>query len=196
MGKRRDQVQEVYEEELRDKRKAARGVHSLKGKRGLVGSVKTPADLLTGRERREYEGTSEVVTSSVYDRIMPFGEFKALPRSKRMVTLYEYRKRFKTAQIADAWQTTPNNVHYQYRSLGVGNPNKAKKAAGKGKPAAAKAAGEAAAASAAAVFADDQCDVRISGKLTGRDLARKLNGLAMMALEDASYELDLRFTEL
>lgn len=180
---------------MRDKKKAARGVHSLKGKRGLVGSVKTPADLLTGKAKREYEGTSEVVTSSVYDRIMPFGEFKALPRSKRMVTLYEYRKRFKTAQIADAWQMTPNNVHYQYRSLGVGNPNKAEKAAAGEKPTA-TAAGKAAVASTAAVFADDQCDVRISGKLTGRDLARKLNGLAMMALEDAAYELDLRFTEL
>lgn len=181
----------------------------MRGKRGLVGSVKTPADLLTGKARKEYEGTSEVTTSSIYDHIMPFQEFKQLPKAKRMVTLYEYRKRFKTSEIARAWETSVTNVHYHFRALGVENPEKrAQIDSAAGKPSEAKTVdkressapkadhGSTEAASPSPPLGDNRCDVRLCGRYRGAELARKLQGIALMALEDGQYELDLHFTEL
>lgn len=196
-------IKRVYKEDLREKKRAANGAHSLKGKRGLVGSVKTPADLLKGKAKREYEGTSEVAISSIYEHFVPINEFKKLTKRERTLYLYEWRKKHTAKEICEGIGLSDlHQVYYLFRSHGVEGQKKSKKAdAGKGaagiKEALPSSSGSVAEAAPRMPDPEDYyCDVRISGKLTGRDLAKKLQGLALMALEDGRYELDLRFTEL
>lgn len=197
-------IKRVYEEELRDKKRAANGVHSLKGKRGLVGSVKTPADLLKGKAKREYEGTSKVVISSVYEHFIPIKEFKKLTKRERTLYLYEWRKKHTAKEICEGIGLSDlHQVYYLFRSHGVESQKKTKEASGGKGAAEIKEALPPSPSESVVEKApctpdpeDYYCDVRISGKLTGRELAKKLQGLALMALEDGHYELDLRFTEL
>lgn len=178
-----NETEKLFNEDLRDKKKAARGVHSRKGKLGRIGAggMRTPADLLTGKERRDYESPSPVSVSSVYDTVMPLDEFKALPRAKKMVALHEYKRRFTANDIALRWNLSPKSVYYYYRVYLKDSPSLEE-----------KTAPEASAGNAQ----NRQCSFTMAGSYDGRTLGLKLEGLSKMTAGHLDYEVEIRVREL
>lgn len=207
-----NEAERLFREEIREKKRAGSGAHSIRGKRGLVGSVKTPADLLTGKARREYEGSSEVTVSSVYVELIPAERFDELTRRERMLYLHSWAKRYTVKQISEQLGKSTAQVYNILKSHGVATPRQQKqhKSSSDSKQAAPLAAEtlpeqtpstdpeptEFKAPADAPEPGASTCDYRMSGTYTGADLAAKLQGLSTMCLPNGQYDVSIKWREL
>lgn len=188
----------------------AHGAKAKTGKRGYVGSMKTPVDALTGAARREYEGTGPVKTSSMYETIMPFDEFKALPKGRKMIALYELKKRHTVKALSEAWGTSEGTIYYYMRSLGCrdyesgqdapengGQPEQVQQAPveqsqdKQPQPVTIQVPPQDAPPAPKA----SECDFQLHGSWSGADIAAKLQGLSMMCRPDATYWVNISWRE-
>lgn len=71
-------IQKMFEQEVREKKRIGSNIYSRTGTRGYTGTIRSAHDLLKGKAKREYEGNGKVVTTNIYDRILPKEEFYAL----------------------------------------------------------------------------------------------------------------------
>lgn len=205
------EAEKAFTQEVREKKRAANGAHSMRGKRGLVGSVKTPADLLTGKARREYEASSEVITSSIFDKLIPAEKFNELTKRERMLYLHSWAKRYTVKQIGEQLGKSAAQVYNILKSHGVATPRQQKQRRSPGSKKAAPVAAETLpeqipstdpeptetkAPADAPEPSTNTCDYRMSGTYSGTDLAAKLQGLSAMCLPDGRYEVSITWREL
>jgi hypothetical protein len=62
-------VEKLFNEDVREKKKLARNAAARASRRkGFKGSVRTPYDFMSRKERREYAGNSPVITYNLYDK--------------------------------------------------------------------------------------------------------------------------------
>lgn len=206
-----NQAKQAFSEEVYERKRMASGARAKTGKQGHIGSMRTPADILTGAARKEYEGTGPVKTSNLYDTIMPFNEFKALSKGRKMIALYELKKRHSIKSLSEAWSISENSVYYYMRTLGVRDYENAEQAAENGKqpeqmqtapieqPQSEQPQLESIqATSSAAVPASktSECDFQMHGEWTGADVAAKLQGLAKMTCSNQKYWVNISWKEL
>lgn len=91
-------MREFYEE-IREKKKAANGVHSRKGKRGYVGKMLFPSDLMKGKEKRLYrKGGIVTVSNFIFDQ-MQREEFLQLDDEKKKAVLIYLRDKYSLPEI-------------------------------------------------------------------------------------------------
>ena len=193
-------IERTWNEEVRDKKRAGSGVRGKKGKRGYVrGGVKTPVDLLSGRERREYMGTSPVrtVRTGTVEPIIPYEEYKALGKQAKTLALYKLRAAYSVRELAEAWGISDKSVYYQLRARGVqpgsqapdeteraeeGASGHAASTESCEEPAPTQPEPEGAAASTECVEArsEGECSFTLAGELGALALDRKLRGLSAM----------------
>lgn len=209
-----NEIEKSFAEEVREKKRVGRNVHAKTGKRGYVGKMRTASDLLQGKARKDYEASSPVEVSSVYDYVMPLEEFKGLPKSKRMTTMYEYRKRHTVKDIAASWDTSTGNVYYMCRALGIAKTVKDEQAAPKvdesaGRDDDARGASQssvndvrqenAAGRRQAAItppIDEPVIGFHMAGEFLGKDVVQKIRALSMMTCEDRKYRIDIKLAEL
>ena len=194
-----NQYEKSFKEEVREKKRTGKGVRSKTGKQGRVrGGVKTPADLLTGKDKKEYTQSSPVTTSNIYyDKIMSLQEFKQLPKNRKMLVLDAYRKRFSARELAKAWAlATPSSVYYYYRSY-LSSPAE-KTAEGAGKPSRDISSNDKASVeNKAAGHPDSKCAFVMQGEYRASLLKGRFEGLArMMANDDSRYEVEVCVREI
>lgn len=187
------EIEKSLKEEIREKKRIGNSIHNKKGKRGYVGTMRTPADLLTGAEKREYTQSSSVTTSNIYyDQIMSLDEFKALSRQKKMLVLDAYKRRFKTSEIAAAWNCSQTNVYNYYKYYLKSPPAEEPKTRCTSKPKANEAPDE----KACQVPLESECSFVLSGEFEALPLGRKLNGLAFMLDDTLKYQVEIRVKEM
>lgn len=192
-----NEFEKVFNEEVRDKKRTANGVHGKTGKRGFVGTMRTPADLLKGKERRQYEGTSPVTVSNIYDRIIPHDEFKSLSRKKKMILLYEYKKRFSAKEIAEKWDISDKTVYYYYRAYGVTNESKPVYDTEEGSPnQSVSTKDEPPCENLHPTLPATECSFVMAGEFDGQSLGKKLGGLSYMMSDSLKYQVEIRIKEL
>lgn len=188
-------IEKTFHEEVREKKLAASGVHGKTGKRGYVGTVKTPADLLKGKKRKEYEGTSPVSVSSIYDEVVSLDEFKALSRNKKMIYLHEYRKRFTAKNLADMWGISDKTVYYYFRSYGMDKSKRETSA--KKEPAVlpSDSLDQPSLSSESNQPSPDACVFLMKGDYDGSIVSKKLEGLSLMTMDSGRYHVEIRISE-
>lgn len=206
-----NEFEKSFKEEIREKKRTASGVHGKKGKRGFVGSMRTPADLLTSpKERRDYEGTSPVRTSKINptDEIISHEEFKKLNRQGKTLLLYKLRSKHTAKEIADTWGLSDKTIYYLYRAYGVTRGKTAPeqenanleighsdfrndKADEKdGKMSDSKPASE------DRTFPKNECSFMLIGDFEAQSLGKKLNGLAFMLDDKLKYQVEIHVKEI
>ena len=188
-----NEINETYTKDIQDKKRTAQSA-SKKAKRG--GKVHTPADLLSGKERREYEAPSPVVVSSIYDHlehIPTIEKFKSLPREEQIRVLTELKARFSVAQISNRWGVTPKTTYYHLNKLGL-------TCTGKRTPRPVQLAPLTAPAVKPEVAQthppQSKCTFVAVGNYNASSLSRKLQGLAHALCEDQRYHVEIHVTEL
>lgn len=187
------EIEKALREEIREKKKISNSVHSKKGKRGYVGTMRTPADLLTGVEKRAYTQSSPVSTTNIYyDQIMSLEEFKALSRQKKMLVLDAYKRRFKASEIATAWNCSQANVH-NYYTYYLKNPSADKPKTRHADKQNAESPPQEKAKQAAL---ESECSFTLSGEFEALSLGRKLNGLAFMLDDRLRYQVEIHVKEI
>lgn len=110
--------------ENRDKKRTASGVHSRKGKRGYVGRMSLPYEMMSRKEKREYTKSSKVRVYSMYDNIKTYEEIKSLPIEEQKKHMIEYRKRFAGKEIAKGLGVAVGTYYQIAKKLGVTAPYK------------------------------------------------------------------------
>jgi len=106
-----DKYQEMFDDDIREKKKAASGVRFRKG--GGVGSLVFPFDIMSRSEKYRYRKAGKVVKWNMYEIILPYDEFLKQNEKWRRRLLTEWRKRFSDQEIQarmgisqKAWRST------------------------------------------------------------------------------------------
>ena len=203
-------IKKIYTQDIREKKQTGRSAHNRTGKQGRVGSVRTPADLLTGKERREYEGTTPVTTSNIYhdqdyERILTLEEFKKLSKNRKMLVLDAYKRKYTASQLSKHWNITIGGVHYYYRAYGVTKRTSAKKEDQPvtHQPVPPKTTASAVASQTASgnggAFAsrpEGECNFMAVGEFGADSLCKKLQGLSYMLNDSLRYQVEIRVKEI
>jgi predicted DNA-binding protein YlxM (UPF0122 family) len=122
------EIEKLFNQDVRDKKVTARGVHGQASKRGFVGKVYTPSDFLDGRSKkgRIYRGTGKVEVWNMYEQIIPFEKFQELDDEKQKEILTKYQDKYTVDEICDAWGLK-NQYHYYKIAKGLNLPPRKKK---------------------------------------------------------------------
>lgn len=75
---RPSEIEKMLHAENRDKKRIGSNIYKRTGTRGYTGSIRSAHDLLKGKAKKEYEGNSKVMTTNMYDKILPREEFDKL----------------------------------------------------------------------------------------------------------------------
>jgi hypothetical protein len=75
---RYSEAEQCFIEDIREKRKAANGVHSKTGKNGYTGKILFPTDLMSRKEKYNHRKAGKILTTNLYDTILPIAEFEKL----------------------------------------------------------------------------------------------------------------------
>lgn len=195
-------IKKIYEQDIQEKKRSGRGVHNRTGKLGRVGKVTTPADLLTGKEKRAYTQPSSVTTTNIYyDAIMPLEDFKKLSRQKKMLVLDAYRRRYTTKEIASEWNLSFNTLYYYYRAYGVSRSRKAsarKESESNPQPSVQEGLSGAGTESESVreIGPESECSFMALGEFEADSLCRKLQGLSCMLNDGLRYQVEIRVREI
>jgi len=96
------EAEKVFHDEIREKKKAASGVHSKTGKNGYVGTMRFPSDIMSRKEKMKYRKASKVVTTNLYDEILPKEEFDKLETYEKKNRLQYWRNTYQNKEIMKA----------------------------------------------------------------------------------------------
>lgn len=115
----KSEIQRMLEEENRDKKRIGSNIYKRTGTRGYTGAIRSPHDLLKGKAKREYEGNSKVMTSNMYDKILPKSEFDKLePHIQRNMLSYWYLTHG-TLKIRSGMQIGAKTLYNLLEKLGI-----------------------------------------------------------------------------
>jgi hypothetical protein len=103
----RSEIEKVFLDDIREKKKAASGIHSRTGKRGYVGKMLFATDFMSRKEKYNYRKAGRVMTSNMYDEIIQIADFEQLEQ-------HEQRNRFQY------WRSKYNNEEIK-KGLGIHN---------------------------------------------------------------------------
>lgn len=207
-----NEIEKTWNEEVREKKRAASGVHGKKGKRGYVGIMRTPVDLMTDpKERRAYEGTSPVRASIVdpQNALVPHDEFKKMSRQEKILLLYKLRSNYSAKAVADAWGISDKTLYYYYRAYGIRRENSSSDTVAdddlKERPSC-DSSNEVSPETAnvtdskldsqVEAFPKNECCFMLVGSFEAQSLGKKLNGLAFMLDEKQKYQVEIHVREL
>ncbi len=104
-------VRKMMNQEIREKKRTASGVHSKTGKRGYVGKMMFPNDLMSAKEKRQYRKSSKVKVSNMYETMMSYEEFLKLSKQDQYNALKAYRENFRLADIYKEWRIGSNTFY-------------------------------------------------------------------------------------
>lgn len=92
-------IQRMFRDEIRDKKKTASGVHHKTGKNGYVGNMRFPSDLMNRSEKIKHRKAGKVVTSNIFDEILPIDEFEKLETYEQRNRLQYWRNQKQNKEI-------------------------------------------------------------------------------------------------
>lgn len=180
--------EKAFNEDVKNKKKAATGVHSRTGKRGYTGKILFPSDYLTGTNKKEYQGTSEVRISSMYDQIVSYEKFKKFSEEEKKKYLTEYCNRFTGKEICEAFNIPSSTLYYLKRRYI--HDIKQDKSKNKDTPITEKNT-----ETIDPVFNADGLSLSLGGKYNGSDLITRFEKLSLLLNEDDIYTVRIELME-
>lgn len=98
-----DEVEKIFQSDIWEKKKETKSLKAaLKHKRLGKGSMKTPLDLMSRKERLEHTKAGKVVTTNLYDTILTFMEFDKLETFEKKNMLQYWRSKYTIKDIMGA----------------------------------------------------------------------------------------------
>lgn len=108
---RYSEAEQCFLQDVKEKKKAASGVHSKTGKRGYVGKMLFPTDLMTRKEKYHHRKAGKVMTTNMYDKILTFAEFNELETYEKKNRMQHWRLN-NTIKIIQKEMGIPNQRYY------------------------------------------------------------------------------------
>ena len=98
---RLSEAEQVFHEDVREKRKAASGVHHKTGKRGYTGKILFPTDFMSRKEKYNHRKAGKCMTTNLFDNILPIDEFEALESHEQRNMLAYWRNKYTNKEITE-----------------------------------------------------------------------------------------------
>lgn len=111
-----ENIERLLREDIQEKKKAGRGVFSMRGKgvkHGLSGALKTPYYYMSNKEKKKLDG--EVKVSNMYETVIPFKEFELKDQETKKAMLLRWREIYPNTKIMR--EMNLNNSDY-YKLIG------------------------------------------------------------------------------
>jgi hypothetical protein len=112
----------LFLEEVREKKKAASGVHHKTGKRGYVGKMLFPSDIMSRKEKYNYRKSGKVMTSNIYDTVLPLNELLKLETHEQRNRLAYWRTQYDNKSIQNMMSTNNSTYYELVKTLGLSRP--------------------------------------------------------------------------
>ena len=94
------EVERIFNDDIRDKRKAGSGSFHRRGKgvkHGMSGALRTPSFYMSNKEKKKLNG--EVEVTNMYETLIPFNEFNLKDTETQKVLLTKWREVYDNASI-------------------------------------------------------------------------------------------------
>ncbi|PGM50842.1 hypothetical protein [Bacillus thuringiensis] len=188
-------VRKMMNQEIREKKRTASGVHGKTGKRGYVGKMMFPNDIMSAKEKRQYRKSSKVVVSNMYETMMSYDEFLKLPKQDQYNALKAYRENFRLADIYKEWRIGSNTFYKLVADLDLPPMQRgggARKGAGRPKGTTIKAVGDEKAMPVQTETVDIEAIVKehVEKYLPKKEEKNPLSGFAFAAHIDGEFHAD------
>lgn len=108
---RYNEAEQCFYEDLREKKKAASGVHSKTGKNGYTGKILFPTDFMSRKEKYHHRKAGKVMTTNLYDNILPIAEFDKLEDYEKRNRLQYLRNTMSAKEIQKAMGTNSKRYY-------------------------------------------------------------------------------------
>jgi hypothetical protein len=111
-----ENIERFLREDIQEKKKAGRGVFSMRGKgvkHGFSGALKTPYYYMSNKEKKKLDG--EVKVSNMYETVIPFKEFELKDQETKKAMLIRWREIYANTKIMK--EMGLNNTDY-YKLIG------------------------------------------------------------------------------
>lgn len=95
----RNNIEKMFLDEIREKKRTASGVHHKTGKNGYVGNMRFPSDLMNRSEKIKHRKAGKVVNSNIFDEILPIEEFEQLETYEQRNRLQYWRNQKPNKEI-------------------------------------------------------------------------------------------------
>jgi hypothetical protein len=107
------------EQEIRDKKRTASGIHSRKGKRGYVGKMLFPSDIMSRKDKYNHRKAGKCIVTNLRDEIISRDKFKLMPKEEQVKTLLHWRDKYSTADIIKGLGISKGSYYQLASYLGV-----------------------------------------------------------------------------
>ncbi|MBT2728365.1 hypothetical protein J7E63_15650 [Bacillus sp. ISL-75] len=114
-----NEAERLFLEEVREKKKTASGVHHKTGKRGYVGKMLFPSDIMSRKEKYNHRKAGKVVTTNLYEEILPVDEFKKLDEFEQRNRLAYLRTKHQNTAIMKEMGMNNANYYQLVAELGL-----------------------------------------------------------------------------
>jgi hypothetical protein len=96
------EAEKLFNQEVRDKKRTATGVHSKRGKNGYVGKMRFPSDIMSRKEKYNYRKAGKLMVTNMYDEILTVEEFEELETQEKRNRLSYWRNVYTNKEILEA----------------------------------------------------------------------------------------------
>ena len=115
-------IENIFAEDIKRKKQDTASLRTAtKHKRLGKGSMKTPLDLMSQKEKKEHMKAGEVVTTNLFDNIITLEEFEALEEHEQRNRLAYWRTKYSNKEIMKQMGKL-NNVKYYKLVADLGLP--------------------------------------------------------------------------
>ena len=113
------EAEKLFNQEVRDKKRTASGVHHKTGKNGYVGKMLFPSDIMPRKEKIKHRKAGKVMISNMYDEIMKIAEFEELELHEQKNRMAYWRNVYTNKEITQAMGIHNNKFYKIVKELGL-----------------------------------------------------------------------------
>jgi len=113
------EAEKLFNQEVRDKKRTASGVHHKTGKNGYTGKILFPSDIMPRKEKIKHRKAGKVMISNMYDEIITVGEFEELEMHERKNRMAYWRNIYTNKEIMSAMGIHNNKYYKIVAELGL-----------------------------------------------------------------------------
>jgi hypothetical protein len=113
------EAEKLFNQEVRDKKRTASGVHHKTGRNGYVGTMRFPSDIMSRKDKIKYRKAGKVVTTQLYEEIIPVAEFEALEKYEQKNRMAYWRNVYTNKEITNAMGIHNNRYYKIVAELGL-----------------------------------------------------------------------------
>lgn len=193
-------IEKMFNSEIRDKKRAANGVHSKTGTRGYVGKMLFASDLLRGKEKREYIKPIMIGEYNMYDVILKYDHFTSLTADEKIKYLSEYTKRYTLTELAEAWNLSYKTLYAKFQQYNIPVVKRSPRGRATGSKASAipkqAAAPKTPQAQPQQPQQPDGFSISLHGEYSAADLVQRLERISLIMSDDENiFNVEIKITQ-